>query len=208
MINAIIFDFGNVLLNLNPAATAVAFQKKLGIQYDFVECGGLNDTFRLFETGDISPQDFVTVVLDNSSKLLPEQEIVDIWNSMLLDLPAKRLDMLKVLRRKYKVFLLSNTNSIHIDYIGKYLKGAYPAYEFEKDFFDQVYYSFRMKDRKPNLSIYMTVLERENLVPHEVLFIDDNEENVLAARQLGINSILHNPEDEIVETINTYLKIH
>lgn len=205
MIKAIIFDFGNVLLNLDPLATVSAFRETLGIQYDFIECGGLNDTFKLFETGDISSDDFISIVLKNSNQALSQKEVINMWNSMLQDLPEKRLGMLKELRKKYKVFLLSNTNCIHIAHVRKYLKQAYPGYDFERDFFDNVYYSYLMKDRKPNLSVYKTLLERESLAAHEVIFVDDNEENVLAAEQLGVKTILHNPNNEIVEVIHEYL---
>ncbi len=205
MIKAIIFDFGNVLLNLNPEATALAFQEKLGISYNFDECGGLDNTFQLLETNEISPEEFISVIIKNCRIKTDKVEILNMWNSMLLDLPKERLNMLKELKTRYKVFLLSNTNSIHIDFVNAYLEEQYPEIDFEEDCFDKVYYSFRMGDRKPNPSIYTTLLNQEGIKAEETIFIDDNEKNILAARELGMNTILHDPKDEIVTVIKQYI---
>ena len=205
MVKAIIFDFGNVLLNLNPEATALAFKEKLGISYNFDECGGLDNTFQLLETNHITPEEFISIIHRNCETKTGQGEILRIWNSMLLDLPEERLGMLKKLRAKYKVYLLSNTNSIHIDFVNKYLEDKYPSLDFERDCFDKVYYSFRMSDRKPNPSIYKTLLNQEGLQAEEAIFIDDNEKNIVAARELGIKTILHQPQDEIVDLIDHYI---
>jgi len=177
MIDAIIFDFGDIFINLDKAATISGLQK-LGMTEWNTELDNLN---LCFETGSISPEDFIggfQKQLPNASK----EEILKAWNSVLADFPKYRLEFLQQLSKKYRLFLLSNTDSIHINTFEK-------NNSFFKDFYDcfeKVYFSFDMGLRKPDPKIYKTVLDAHNLVAENTLFVDDKTENTDSAAALGI----------------------
>ena len=107
---------------------------------------------------------------------------------MLLDLPKERIELISSLKENYKLFLLSNTNSIHIDY----LKNRFKKIKWDKfiSLFDETYLSYQIGMRKPDLEIFEHLLVKECLNPEEVLFIDDSIQHIESANKLGINCFL------------------
>ncbi len=180
MIKNIIFDFGDIFINLDKQAPIKAFTD-LGLTLR-PEIESINNKY---EVGAISSKEFVASYkewLPNCS----EQQIIDAWNSILLDFPESRLNFLKDLARNtnYKLFLLSNTNDLHIDWI----KSHVSFYEDFKNQFDVFYLSQEIGYRKPNNDIYEFVLNENNIAAHETLFIDDTTPNTITANQLGIHT--------------------
>lgn len=179
MINAIIFDFGDIFINLDKPATISGLQK-LGMKEWNNEFDKLNLSF---EVGAISPEDFVggfQKQLPNASK----DDILRAWNAVLADFPFYRLEFLQELSKKYRLFLLSNTDSIHINTFEEK-----SGISFYKDFyacFEKVYFSFDIGMRKPDPKIYQFVLEQNNLIAENTLFVDDKTENTDSAATLGI----------------------
>jgi FMN phosphatase YigB (HAD superfamily) len=179
MINAIIFDFGDIFINLDKPATISGLQK-LGMKEWNTEFDQLNLSF---EVGAISSEDFIggfQKQLPNASK----EDILKAWNAVLADFPFYRLEFLQGLSKKYRLFLLSNTDSIHINTFEEK-----SGISFYKDFyacFEKVYFSFDIGMRKPNPKIYQFVLEQNNLVAENTLFVDDKTENTDSAAALGI----------------------
>lgn len=180
MIDTIIFDFGDIFINLDKQATIDGLQK-LGLSEWNEELNQLNLSF---EKGQISPE----VFLNGFQKHMPNaslKEIEKAWNAILLDFPLKRLEFLQKLSSKYRLFLLSNTDSIHINTFEK-ATGA----TFYGDFyrcFEKVYFSFEMGMRKPDSEIFKFVLAQHALIPKHTLFVDDKKENTDAASALGIH---------------------
>lgn len=180
MINTIIFDFGDIFINLDKQATIDGL-KKLGLSEWNDELDQLNIQF---EKGQISRENFLL----GFQKQMPNasiDEILKAWNAVLLDFPLKRLEFLQKLAVKYRLFLLSNTDAIHIDTFEKE-NGT----SFSSDFyqcFEKVYFSFEMGMRKPDTAIYKHLLNQHGLVPKHTLFVDDKKENTDAAASLGIN---------------------
>ena len=111
------------------------------------------------------------------------------WNAMLLGFPQKKLDLLETLKGKYNVYLLSNTNNIHLQYINNILLPKVNHHSQLDDFFHRAYYSHRMKKRKPDAEIFDQVLQEGNFLPEETLFLDDNLSNVEGAEKLGIKTV-------------------
>ena len=193
MINAIIFDFGDIFINLNKQASIDSF-KKLGLDAPNEELLHLND---LFEKGKISELEFI----QGFQKYLPNADIHDIrkaWNSIIGEFPLYRLEFLQMLTGKYRLFLLTNTDAIHINRF-EHMVGI----SFFSDFyqcFEKVYYSYEMGMRKPQPEIYTRILKQHDLSPSNTLFIDDKKENTDAAAQLGINVWnLHVGEEDVVD---------
>jgi len=179
MIDTIIFDFGDIFINLNKQGTISGLQK-LGLTEWNTDLDRLN---LLFETGDISYDDF----LAGFQKQLPNasiEEILKAWNAVLGDFPSYRLDFLKELSKKYRLFLLSNTDSIHINTFEK--RTGKPFYTDFYNCFEKVHFSFEIRKRKPNAESYQHLIDEHNLVPQQTLFVDDKKENTDAAAALGL----------------------
>ena len=180
MINTIIFDFGDVFINLDKKATLDGL-KKLGLS-DWNE--DLNHLNLSFEKGQIAREDFLLGI----QKHIPNasiEEITTAWNAVLLDFPLKRLEFLQKLSKKYKLFLLSNTDSIHIETFEQ--ENGTSFYSDFYQCFEKVYFSFEMGMRKPDVEIYNFVLSQQNLIAKHTLFVDDKKENTDAAQSLGIH---------------------
>lgn len=180
MINTIIFDFGDIFINLDKKATIDGL-KKLGLEEWNADLDHLNIQF---EKGNISKDEF----LGGFQKQLPNasiDEILEAWNAILTDFPLYRLEFLQMLSKKYRLFLLSNTDSIHINTFEQRVGTS-----FYSDFyqcFEKVYFSFEIGMRKPDSEIYLTLLNKHELQPKRTLFIDDKKENTDAAQALGIH---------------------
>jgi glucose-1-phosphatase len=185
-IKNIIFDLGGVILNLNYQLTSNAF-KKLGIN-DFDNYYSQKEQvqlFNLFEKGLISSEEFIRSAQKKFPNNLAGNEIINAWNSMLLDLPIKRLSLLRELKKKFCLFLLSNTNEIHINFFENELKEA-GHLEMYYNSFEKIYYSSRIKLRKPDLECFEYVLKENDINAQETLFIDDSIQHIAGAKKLGI----------------------
>ncbi|HEX8562596.1 MAG TPA: HAD family phosphatase [Flavobacterium sp.] len=179
MINTIIFDFGDVFLNLQTHATVAEF-KKLGLDWPNETLLKLNAHF---EKGEISELEFI----EGFQKFIPHAGIEDIryaWNALIGDFPLYRLEFLQMLSLKYRLFLLTNTDAIHISRFEHSV-----GMSFSGDFyrcFEKVYYSFEMGMRKPEPEIFSYIIRNHELTPAKTLFIDDKMENIRAAESVGL----------------------
>ena len=179
MINTIIFDFGDVFINLDKQATFDRL-RNLGLSQWHEDLDQLNIQF---ETGQISREEFV----DGIKKFIPDassDEILQAWSTILLDFPLYRLEFLQMLSTKYRLFLLSNTDAIHIETFEQ--KNGATFYSDFYNCFEKVYFSFEIGMRKPNSEIYKYVLNEHDLQAKRTLFIDDKKENTDAALLLGL----------------------
>lgn len=181
MIRTIIFDFGNVFINLDIEGAIAKTLKKLKVKEIHEELIAFNG---LYEQGFISTHEFIAFYLENFPHLKKE-DVIDAWNAILKDFPEHRLDFLKDLKasNKYKLILLSNTNTLHINYI----KENVSFYKEFKDCFDAFYLSHEIHLSKPNTNIYEFVLNTNSLKAENCLFIDDNKDNIDAAKKIGLN---------------------
>lgn len=188
MLKNIIFDLGGVIINIDYSLTIRAF-KKLGVE-NFDELYSQAQQVKLFdqfETGRISPREF----RDKIKKLMPpkisDYEIDKAWCAMLLNFPHERLIFLDKLRKDYRLFLLSNTNKIHISEVNKMLKSE-GHWNLWKKFFDKKYYSHEAGMRKPDKKFFNLILKENHLKAQETLFIDDSVQNLSGASALGIKT--------------------
>jgi len=184
----IIFDLGGVLLNIDYQAPVREF-RRLGIE-DFDQFYSKVGQLRLFddlEVGLIQPEIFRNAIREYSKLDLSDQEIDRAWNSILLDFPIHRKEMLYRLKQSYRLFLLSNTNAIHIPCFEKNLVREHGV-NFLPEVFERIYYSSRIGLRKPETTIYDFVLMDNALSAHETIFIDDSPQHVEGAKSAGITA--------------------
>lgn len=195
MIKTLIFDFGNVFINLDiENATKQTFE-----MFDIKELSEEMVAFNSFyEQGLISTDEFLQFYSENFPKL-SKDNFIDLWNCILKDFPENRLAFLKALKAssKYKLILLSNTNELHINWIKKHVS----FYTDFKNCFDAFYLSHEINLRKPNKDIFEFVLNENNLKADECLFIDDNKDNITTANALNFKTWHINPETEDVTTL-------
>ncbi|MDB9701874.1 HAD family phosphatase [Flavobacteriales bacterium] len=184
-IKNIIFDLGGVILNIDYQLTVEAF-KKLGID-DFEEIFSQYKQSTLsddFETGRITELEFYEGIKTISGKDFTFEEYKNAWNALLLDLPKERINILKKLSKKYRLFLFSNTNETHYkEFVTK----------VESDFntiFEKTYYSHQFGKRKPDSDSFLSILKENNLIIEEILFVDDSIQHIESANLLGIRTLL------------------
>ncbi len=198
MIKNIIFDFGDVFINLDKKATFESL-KELGVKKFSSE---MLEVTKQYEMGMLTTQEFL-----NTFKILfpfiSELEFKKAWNSMLLDFPTYRLSFIKSLAKskKFRIFLLSNTNDMHISCIKKNW-GSKLFSEF-KNCFEKFYLSHELHLRKPNKDIYEFIMESNKLLPDETLFIDDTIENTIVPKSLGIKIWNLDPNSEDIVDLFT-----
>jgi len=203
-IRNIIFDLGGVLLNIDPKRTIEAFGT-LGME-QLVGDKGLSydhEIFYLMEQGKISSDEFRKGVLELLPNQVSFQEIDAAWTAMLIDFPAIRVQLLKNLRKDFKIYLFSNTNAIHVEKFHSIFRnqhGIEVSTLFEKDF-----YSNEIGFRKPSPESFREIIRLSGINPEESLFIDDSLPNVEAAKASGMKGFWLEPGQKVEEVFQKYL---
>lgn len=206
-----IFDLGGVLINLNVGRCMRAFESLMGEENMRAVLGmdshgegissSADDSIRDiqavsvaskqlmadFERGFISADSFVQDILRYCRPSTSTEQVVEAWMSMLADLPTERLAVVgRVRQQGNPVFLLSNGNDLHFDFINK-------TYQLDRHF-DRLFLSHKMHMAKPEENIFREV---DRWVEGKTVFVDDIEINRLAAERYvgwqtfaGIDQIL------------------
>ncbi len=215
LIKNIIFDLGNVIINVDSVLTAQAM-KELGFK-DFEKSYTLfkqTDLFDRLEKGEITPdylrnelrKHLVNPALPACSpdRHVTDEEFDKAWGAMLLDFPKERIDLIRKLGEKYNIYLLSNTNEIHYH---QYIQDFNDEYGFDfNSLFVKPYYSHQVGYRKPDSKIYEYVIADSSLIPEESIFIDDLKINIDAAKKTGLQTIWLDLEkgDDILTKLNEF----
>ncbi|WP_291908640.1 HAD family phosphatase [Chitinophaga sp. CB10] len=188
-IKNIIFDLGGVILNIDYQKTNDAFVK-LGAEnfHELYSQFKGSSLFNDLETGHVTNEEFLAEMHKHLPEGVTDEQIIAAWNAMLLDFPLQRLQLLQQLRQQYNLYLLSNTNAIHVDHFNKILMESRGIPSLA-EFFDKIYYSHLVGYRKPGSEIYQVVLDENGLKAGETVFIDDTLPNIEPAKQLGIHTI-------------------
>jgi FMN phosphatase YigB (HAD superfamily) len=182
-IKNIIFDYGNVIFNIDFKRVAKAWEQ-LGVTNAAEFYGHREQDFR-----------------DRIKELTHKPELTDVqidgaWNSIFVGIPEGNHELLLKVKEKYRTFLLSNINAIHHDYVHNYLKSDF-GLDDNTPFFEKIYYSHLVGKRKPGREIFEQVLQENNLNPAETLFIDDSPQHIATAKELGIHTYLMTAPDTI-----------
>lgn len=199
-LDTIIFDLGEVIVDLDPQAVIDGFYAQTnGNDADLrgliVSSPHLYD----YETGKMDDRAFIKHVNGLFQSEIADEDFARSWNAMIAKVSEKRLSLMKDLMKTHKVLILSNTNAMHEVYFDAMVQEK--TGQIMKDFCHHAYYSHRIGHRKPDLSIYEYIIDQEGLQPSRALFLDDKEENVLAARQAGLQSEQVAYPDQIFEIL-------
>ncbi len=194
-IKNLVIDFGGVIVNLTRNRCIEAFAA-LGIDVheSLVNNYSHKDMFMQLELGTITTDVFHEAIRKLAPRPVTDGQINEAWIAMLADIPPAKLELLAALRNQYRVFLLSNTNSIHWEYSVHHLF-PYKQYGLQ-DFFDKIYLSYELHLLKPEPAIFTHVLHDAGLLPKETLLIDDASVNCKGAESLGIRTYMPEPRED------------
>jgi HAD superfamily hydrolase (TIGR01549 family) len=184
-IKNIILDLGGVLFDLSYEKTTEEFAK-LGLSNAFSKANQI-DIFDEIEEGKITPADFFDGINTLCGMSHNHEVLLEAWNIMLLGMPKKRLDLLVTLKSKYRLFLYSNTNQIHIKKVFEILKEQHGINNLN-DYFEVVYLSNELGIRKPKAEGFKQIVKTHQLNEDETLFIDDSPQHVEGALKAKINA--------------------
>ena len=184
--DTIIFDFGGVILDIDPDLTRRRFVEMLGVEKAMkLEAERLP---QLYETGSISRQEFVSRINQIAGKQFTDNEIISAWNAMLLNYKPDRIEWIKRLHGSHRLLMLSNTNDAHFEYFHNKLIAEYGVTFYQ--LFDHVYLSHEMGMLKPSREIFDAVIAEQHLCPQRTLFIEDTARNAAAAQETGLQTLL------------------
>ncbi len=202
-IKNIIFDWGGVITDIDYQATIDRFAE-IGMPNfrEYYSSAVVNDVFRQFEKGEISADKMRNTLRSDYQVHVTDKEIDHAWCAMLKDTPLEKLHFLDSLQENYRLFLLSNTNEIHVIYYNHLLFKKYDLHF--TDFFEKVFYSHQVGMRKPDSEIFEYVIDSLKIKEEETLFIDDLEMNILAAKEAGLQ-VIHADTTDIINQITKFL---
>lgn len=182
MIKAILLDLGNVIVPVDFARCHAAFSKVSSLPPAEIPARlrptGLGERF---ETGRMSPQEFADEVCEALGMRATYPQFWEIWSTIFLPEPLISETMLEGLRRRHRLVLLSNTNSVHFEFVQE----RYPLLRH----FDDFVLSYRVGATKPSPAIYREAIARAGCLPEECFFTDDVGRFVEGARREGIDAV-------------------
>ena len=186
----IIFDLGNVILDIDTKLSEVAFANK-GLENfeNLYTLAAQSEIFDRLEVGNITPKEFYAEFRQLTKTHLSDDVIKNCWNALILDYEPKRIELLKKLKTKYRTFILSNTNKIHYDFYTTLIKQTQNVDGLES-LVEKAYFSHEINLKKPGRQIFEYIMQDSNLSASETIFIDDNEPNIITAAEMGFKTIL------------------
>lgn len=194
-IKNVVFDMGGVLVDLDREACIREYNKIGYTEADklldpYVQTG----IFLELEKGTITPQD-LHAYIQRSCPEATGQMIDEALFAFVTGLPQSKLDMLLSLRKRYNVYMLSNTNEIMFPYIEQkwFSTGGHTI----DDYFDRLFLSYKMGVVKPGKEIFEMMTGQGNMIPEQTLFIDDATANVATAQELGFRTYLAAPNEDL-----------
>ena len=196
-IRNIVFDFGGVICNIDFRLSELKF-KELGFKgfNPSYSVDGGEDVFRRLEGGKISIPEFSGILKKYLTPDVTDEEVLEAWNAMILNIPSHRVKLLEAVRKSYRIFILSNSNEVHYNkYLGDFSKNY--GYHSFTSLFEKTWFSFQIHLQKPSKEIFEYVIRDGNLDPFETLFVDDSLQHIEAAGNVGLRTYHLRPPEEI-----------
>jgi len=204
MIKAIIFDMGGVLIDLDFNGCLENFRTTLGYEniVNLLDCSAQRGIYGLLEEGILSEEDFKSEIIKGSKPGVTSEDIDWAVGTLLVGMEPYKVPLLKKLKQKYPLYMLSNNNPISMKRSRKlFLEAGID----ETTFFEKEFLSYQMKVLKPSAQIYNEVIRQIGCKPEEALFIDDSVKNIEGAKACGITTLLYNQGDDLVSALSQVL---
>lgn len=195
-IKNVILDLGGVLFDIDTNKTLDIFSSIIPDAKQ--NWGSLVPLLFSMEVGGMTDQEFYDKVRSLAQRDIDDSFIKEAWNKMIIDFPAQRIDLIKELKQHYNLYVLSNTNTLHIEFFEALFLNKF-NFEF-KSMFDHVFYSSDIKLRKPNTEAFKYVLRQTNSKAEETIMVDDRCDNCAGAENAGMKAI-QVPENTGLEAV-------
>ncbi len=200
---SIIFDLGNVVLDIDLNITYERLRTLgFGENGEFLNKYKQTSFFSDLEEGRITAKQFIEEVKKRMPEGVTDDEVINAWNALLIGYKEDRIETILKLKEQFKVYLLSNTNEIHI----AACENNVPIVGSLKNLFHKVYYSYELNMSKPHRNIFEAVINDANIKAEETLFLDDSPANVKTAESLGIESWLVEDPNLWVKKMNLLIE--
>jgi glucose-1-phosphatase len=193
-IEALLFDLGKVLINFNFETGIKALHESCSISRDQFEAVLWDKVHvRKYERGEISTREFHNYLCETATLNMTLPQFCATWSSVFLPEPLVSEELLENLKRRYPLILVSNTNEVHVEFI----RENYRIF----DYFDHLIFSHEVGSLKPDSKIFEHAISAAGRPPEALFFTDDREENIVAARALGIHAHQFVSEAKLVEAL-------
>ena len=204
-VKCLLFDLGGVLLSIDHARAKKKLSHLLNIPIEQLDKIYAEDQSMLdYEKGLLERSDFLAWGKEKFSTKFSEREFIEAWNLVLGSFDWEMFELLERLKSRYELYLLSNTNCLHLERIGQMLDAADRKGHY-LDLFNQHFYSFEMGHRKPEAQVYTKVLQQIDCMAQDVLFIDDSQSNIEAADTLNFQTLLWKPKQHNAKWLSQWL---
>jgi len=206
VIKNIIFDLGVVIIDILDESIWYENHLIPLIGLEALERAIQTELFLALETGEISVHEFWQTMQLYAKRVFTLESLEQAWNARLKTISTAKMEQLILLSKSYPLWLLSNTNQIHLDWIKNYIIETFHQPLFD-EIFKKQYYSYLLKMKKPERTIYEFVIQDAAFVPNETIFIEDTLANLKEPAALGIHTIHYQNEDQFQKTLEQLLQL-
>jgi len=198
-ITALIFDLGGVVFNFSFDNTFDIWSVETGKNADELKrrFNFSDSNFEKFERSDITRMQFIDSISKQLDFKFDFKTFEKGWNSIYMESIQDMDQLLMDLKKQFRLVALTNTNEIHAEVWKK-------KYKDILQHFEKVFCSYEIRTRKPETKAFQVVLNYLNLSPNETIFLDDKEEFINGAKQLGINTILVTSFNQMLQELKEY----
>jgi len=189
-IKNIVFDLGGVIITLDRGEAVKRFcNAGLEDAEELLSAYHQKGIFLDLEEGKLSQDEFYEAVRKQAGRFVSKETIDAGWMGFMKEVPGYKMVMLEELRRKgYRLYLLSNTNPVIMDWAST--TAFSPQGKSIYEYFDKLYLSYQIGYTKPGPEIFQFMFDDSGMIPSESLFIDDGKANVEMGEQLGMKTYL------------------
>lgn len=196
-IRAILLDLGNVLIDVDFHRCARIWSARAGIPAaTLVARFRIDDAYRAFECGTLSAPAYFAALRRQLGINLPDDDLREGWNAIIGEEKPGIRERLACLRRRYPLFVMTNTNPLHEAVWAD-------THRTLLALFEDVFVSSRMGCRKPDAHAYHRAAQTMGQPCSRILFFDDSEENIAGARKCGMPAIQVDSAETIVHWMDT-----
>lgn len=191
---AVIFDLGGVIIDIDYHATVAAFKQLNCENFDALFSQATQTSlFDDYEIGKVSSQYFINELKKLIGVHASPNELVHAWNAMIGEFSVTKINFLNELKSSHKTAFLSNTNELHEDYAKRKLKQI--SNQNLESLVDCCFLSHQIGMRKPNPDIFKFACDKLQVLPQNTLFIDDSIQHIESAKKTGLNVLLFKQND-------------
>ncbi len=192
-IKTVIFDMGNVLLHYDATRACRAFVKSCGASFLKIWMHVLTSPVeKAYTRGEISSRQFYKHCQSIFKNPVSFDDFKKHWNEIFWENEGMEKILMR-LKKRYPLFVISNTNDMHFEYI----RAQFPILRH----FERLFPSHKVGARKPDALIYQRVLKAIKYKPEQTVFVDDVPKFVRGARKVGMHAIRFRSNDQLVRDL-------